>query len=415
MNTEAKPSLTSLFQTRLLHKSNGLSVLLIGAFVLVRFLVFYDYKPLWIDEQISVNAACGDSTLNKYSFEELKQIRTKHVDAPGFLSKVFYANIQNDRSNALLYDFTLSAWIHCFGLSLFSVRALSLLCFILMLVAARGIASELRINSAFLLILLLSNSLLFRYNMEARTYLFTLCLSVWSTLFLLRYIRENTPSILLVYLLLVILSIFSHYLVVVVFAWHGLLVLRISKRDIKLKLLGGYLVLLVAVFSLFYLLNQSTGFIHQLGQANANISHNAAESVHFKPFTLANLVIGLVQVLTQNFGLSLQSLLQIRYFAFLLIIPAYFSYLAFKNKSLRLGMDCILLVGVHMVFLILVSALSGNTTIFQLCYAIFVLPYYLVFFTQLISNSIANRLHQVLKWSIVLISIADTIGYIYLA
>lgn len=415
MNTEPKSAKSSPFQRLPLNKSGSLATLLILAFVLLRFLVFYDYKPLWIDEQISVNAACGDSSLNAYSFEELQQIRSENLKSPGFLSKVFYANLQNDRSNALLYDYALSAWVHCFGLSLFSVRALSLLCFILILLAARAIASELQITSSFYLVLLLSSSLLFRYNMEARTYLFTLCLSLWSTLLLLRYLREGHLTTLLGYLFLVLLSVFSHYLVVVVFAWHGILVLKTSKKEIKFKLLGGYLILLLVFFTLLYWLDQYTGFIQQLAQANANITQNAPASIHFKPFSFPNLVSGLVQVLSQNFGLSLQSLLQIRYFAILLLIPVYFIYTTYKSNTRPNTLVFVVLIGVHLVFLTSVSALSGNTTIFQLCYSIFVVPYYLLYFAQLSTSNRLKPYEQILKWSVVLFSLIDTTGYIYLA
>ncbi len=415
MNTEPKSAKSTPFQRLPLNKSGSLAALLILAFVLLRFLVFYDYKPLWIDEQISVNAACGDSSLNAYSFEELQQIRSENLKSPGFLSKVFYANLQNDRSNALLYDYALSAWVHCFGLSLFSVRALSLLCFILVLLAARAIASELQITSSFYLVLLLSSSLLFRYNMEARTYLFTLCLSLWSTLLLLRYLREGQLTTLLGYLFLVLLSVFSHYLVVVVFAWHGILVLKTSKKEIKFKLLGGYLILLLVFFTLLYWLDQNTGFIQQLAQANANITQNAPASIHFKPFSFPNLVSGLVQVLSQNFGLSLQSLLQIRYFAILLLIPVYFIYTTYKSNTRPNTLVFVVLIGVHLVFLTSVSALSANTTIFQLCYSIFVLPYYLLYFAQLSTSYRLKPYEQILKWSVVLFSLIDTAGYIYLA
>lgn len=415
MNTEPKSAKSTPFQRLPLNKSGSLAALLILAFVLLRFLVFYDYKPLWIDEQISVNAACGDSSLNAYSFEELQQIRSENLKSLGFLSKVFYANLQNDRSNALLYDYALSAWVHCFGLSLFSVRALSLLCFILVLLAARAIASELQITSSFYLVLLLSSSLLFRYNMEARTYLFTLCLSLWSTLLLLRYLREGHLTTLLGYLFLVLLSVFSHYLVVVVFAWHGILVLKTSKKEIKFKLLGGYLILLLVFFTLLYWLDQNTGFIQQLAQANANITKNAPASIHFKPFSFPNLVSGLVQVLSQNFGLSLQSLLQIRYFAILLLIPVYFIYTTYKSNTRPNTLVFVVLIGVHLVFLTSVSALSANTTIFQLCYSIFVLPYYLLYFAQLSTSNRLRPYEQILKWSVVLFSLIDTAGYIYLA
>lgn len=415
MNAETNPPSDQLFKLMYGKKSGGIAFLLILSFVLLRFFVFYDYKPLWIDEQISVNAACGDSTLNAYSFEELKHIRSQNQNEPGFLSKVFYANIQNDRSNALLYDFTLSAWVHFFGLNLFSVRALSLFCFLLVLLAARGLSKELHTKPFFLFAMLLSSSLLFRYNMEARTYMFSLCLSLWSTLFLLRYLRDRKFALLLVYLVLVLLSIFSHYLVVVVFIWHGFFVLKTSKKEIKFKLLGGYLVLLFVFFSLLYLLDQSTGFITQLAQANTNITQNAPKSLHFKPFTFQNLVTGLVQVLSQNFGLSLQSLFQIRYFAVFLLIPVYFIYKSYKDKTSRSNSFFVLLIGVHLLFLMAVSALSGNTTVFQLCYSIFVLPYYLLYFTQLSTVVSIKPVEQMLKWSVVAISLMDTVGYIYLA
>jgi hypothetical protein len=228
-------------------------------------------------------------------------------------------------------------------------------------------------------------------------------------------LREGQLTTLLGYLFLVLLSVFSHYLVVVVFAWHGILVLKTSKKEIKFKLLGGYLILLLVFFTLLYWLDQNTGFIQQLAQANANITQNAPASIHFKPFSFPNLVSGLVQVLSQNFGLSLQSLLQIRYFAILLLIPVYFIYTTYKSNTRPNTLVFVALIGVHLVFLTSVSALSANTTIFQLCYSIFVLPYYLLYFAQLSSSSSLKPYEQILKWSVVLFSLIDTAGYIYLA
>jgi uncharacterized membrane protein len=415
MNTAPKP--TSQLLTRALpaERRGQLAALLILSFVLLRFAVFYDYKPLWIDERISINAACGDSTLNVYSFETLREIRSENLNEPGFLSKVFYANIQNDRSNALLYDYTLSAWMHFFGISLFSVRALSLLCFLLVLIAAWSLARELQIKPGFFMVLLLSSSLLFRYNMEARTYMFTLCLSLWSTLLLLRYLKHHRLMTLLVYLLFVLLSVFSHYLVVVVFIWQAILVLRTKESNTKFKLFGAYLLIAIVFFSVLYLIDQKSDFLNRLAQANTNITQKAPESVHFKPFSLQNLFTGLVQVLTQNFGLSLQSVLQIRFFAVFLLLPAYFIYRQNKNKTIQHKMLFASLLLTHLAFLVVVSAFSGNTTVFQLCYSIFVLPYYLFYFAQLSSSSTLKPIEQALKWSVVLISLIDTAGYIYLA
>jgi len=415
MNTETKSASPNVFTTLVGTKGSLFSALLILIFVLLRFAAFYDYKPLWIDEQISVNAACGDSTLNVYNFEALKEIRFQNLKEPGFLSKVFYANIQNDRSNALLYDYTLSAWMHFFGLSLVSVRALSLLCFLFVLLIALGIAGELQIKPTFFMLLLLSSSLLFRYNMEARTYMFTLCLSLFSTLLLLRYMKNRSFVTLCLYLLFVLLSVFSHYLVVVVFLWQAILVLRLKESNTKFKLLGGYLLVAIVFFSILYLIDQKSDFVNRLSQANTTISQKAPESVHFKPFSLQNLLTGLVQVLSQNFGLSLQSVLQIRFFAVLLLLPAYFIYRQNKNKTLQHGMVFTTLLFTHLTFLVLVSALSGNTTVFQLCYSIFVLPYYLLYFARLSSSPTLKPLEQTMKWSVVLISLLDTAGYIYLA
>ncbi len=409
---------TAFFQNHLLSFFPNKKLLFIAlsilAFVLIRFCLFYDYKALWIDEQISINAACGDSTLNAYSFDELKQIRIQNVNENNFLTKVFYANIQNDRSNALLYDYTLSAWVHFFGLSLFSVRALSLICFVFVLFFATEIAKELNIQRTFLILLLLSSSLLFRYNMEARTYLFTLCLSLFSTVLLLRFQKNSNWGLLIAYLGFVLLCLFSHYLVIVVFIWHAVMILFSKEKNQKQKLFIGFIIVGLVFVSLLFLIDKHSGFITGLSDANNNITQQSAESSHFRPSSFANIIIGLIQVLSQNFGLSLQSDLPIRYFTIFLLIPIYFILRTFKTRNQN-SKFFLTMVFTHVLFLILVSAISGNTTIFQLSYSIFMLPYYLLYFSQLCTQLPMKKFEQILKWGVIIFSLSDTIGYIYLA
>lgn len=410
--------------TRWLYSNTGLSefgdkkkwlpFVLVVFVVLVRFVLFYDYRILWIDEQISVNAACGNSTLNPYTFEELRHIRNQNLQENGFINKVFYANLHNDRSNALLYDYTLSAWIHIFGLSLFSVRGFSLLCLILLLFLVWRTAKDFGADTSLFFYLLLSSSLVFRYNMEARTYMFSTVLSFYSSILFLRYRRNKSNRTLIIYLIIILFSIFSHYLVLVVFLWHAVFSLFSADGILKRRLFLGYLVLSLVLLGIFLLLDQNSGFISDLSQASNTITHNASKLTHSRPFSISNVFAGLAQVFSQNFGLSLQSILQIRYFILLLLIPLFLIFKSLKeNQTYNLLFISMLLT--HLVFLVSISFLSGNTTIFLTCYSLFMLPYYLLYFSNLLSQLNLSRLGKYLKWFVILVSLLDTAGYIYLA
>lgn len=391
-----------------------LPTLLVIVLVFVRFIFLYDYKSFWIDEQASINAACGDSTLNAYSFEALQQIRDYNSQQTEFAEKIFHANIKHDRSNALLFDYTLSAWTGLFGVNLFSIRALSLFFFTFSLYLCWLIGRRFLKKQSMFLVLLLSSSLLFRYNMEGRTYMMTLFLSLFSTYLFLNYIETKSKQLLACYYVLVLLCFYSHYLSVVVFVWHFVLAITEAKKSEKFRIVLVFAILALLVLITLLLLNARSDLFARLASANENISKNAVTSIHSRPFNLSNLLTGTIQVMSQMTGLSLQSVLQIRFFAVLLLLPLFLIADSLRRKGWAIQLPFLLLAATHLIYLSLICLLSGNTTIFQLCYSIFVLPYYLLWMAKLAEEK-SSRFAFFLLWLIVLVSLSDSIGYVLLA
>lgn len=394
----------------------GFWILILIGFCVLRFSTFYDQKALWIDEQISINAACGDSTLSAYSFDTLQLIRSQNIAGQHLSSAIFWANLQNDRGNALLYDYALSAWFECFGVGLAAARAFSFICFLISLFVIWKLAKLLSLESVFLMLLLLANSLLFRYSMECRTYMFTTLLALSSTWVLFSYFQSNKPHLLFLYGFFLLAAIFTHYLVVPVFIWHFSLLWVYPGVRQKTGLLITYLASAVILAALLYWLNQKTGFLERLGAANSSISAHALASEHSRPFSFLNLITGWTQVLSQAFGVSLQSLVQIRYFAITMLIPLLFFLRAIKKHGLHSYTAFYAMSGIHLCFTGLVSWISGNSTIFSLSYSVFMLPYYLLWFSGFSRNTLLKSpaLTLCLKCIVILIGLWDTAVYLFL-
>jgi hypothetical protein len=395
------------------RKNILLSVAIFG-FVVLRFFVFADYREIWIDEQASINAACGDSSLHFYSPSELGHILNKNKSEGRLIKKIFEANLQNDRSNALVFDYALSAWMQVFGTDPFACRSISLFFFLLCIPFLLLIAFK-HLNSLFfLLFLVLSNSLFFRYNFECRTYMMSTFIGLCSSWLLFSYLEQRKTLQLVLYFVLLITGIFSHYLMIVVFIWHFFLLLKNSSASQILMLLFAYSVLLGIVLGTLYWLNSETGFVQRLMQASSTIAKNAPQSVHFKPAGLFNIVTGLFQVILELLNSSLQSILKIRFFVVLIVLPLTLSYLG-KQSLLSRTSPFTSLIFIHLIYLTVIAVSSGSTTVFQLCYSIFVLPYYLIALAQSAESESGSptKINTVLKILIVIIGLADTAGYLY--
>ncbi|HQQ93910.1 MAG TPA: glycosyltransferase family 39 protein [Bacteroidia bacterium] len=396
------------------QKSFVLGMLAAAVLIGFRLLFFGGDKPLWIDERASVHTACGDSSLAYRSASDLEAILEGNLSKGQLISKIFESNIQNDRANALLYDYMLSVWMQVFGTSILSCRAFSALLFLLCIPLVLHLGQKEKRFPLFLFLLLLANSLLCRYSMECRTYMLCTFFGLLASIRFQALRVRPTWSGLLLYFLLLAAAFFSHYLSVLILAWHAAVILMFGSRREKVQASLSYAVFSVLILVLILLLDSKTGFIKSILLAKQGIAERASTSIHFLPPSPLNLIKGLVQVFSQALGSSLQYLFQIRYFAVLLILPLWLILKArpfFREAGFKTWLT---LPVVHALFLCVIALLSGSTTIFQLCYAMFVLPYYLVLLQKCAYSGAGAKQASVylMQGSIVLISCADSLAYL---
>jgi hypothetical protein len=388
--------------------------IIIAVFLAIRLFVLSKYSPLWIDEYVSINAACGDPSLEIFPFDTLEKKLIHNTEQGILKEKIFNSNLANDRGNALVFDYFLSGWLRLFGCSFHSIKSAPVFLFLIVLLLMHYFNRSVPNGRWLLLFLILLNPLFYRASLECRTYMLSTLMTLLLSIICFKITDAKDFKLLPVYITTAVLALFCHFLIVPVLIWHFFIFMKFSGGRERSVYFLSYVVLGIILLVLLYVMNEETGFIKSLSAANQNISNN--NKINTAGWNEAagfgSISKGLLQVLLLMFGLSLQSLLQIRYFAILiipLIVILYYSYNLLTAKERTAFYSLII---THVLFLIIVSILSGNNVIFQINYSIFMLPYYLIYISRTLSRMQNSKTKYFLSGLIIITSLAGCIGYI---
>jgi mannosyltransferase len=171
-------------------------------------LIGLDFHSLWLDEAVSVYLA---------SFP---------------LSEILHQGMTLQEPNPPLYHLSLSVWLHAFGSGEASVRLLSAFLGTLYFPAVYLLGRRLLSRRAALLVLLLTaiNPFLVWYSQEARMYALVATLSVWSVYCFVRALSTPRWSWWAAYVLLTVMSLYTHLYAVFVMPAELLFLLLYVRR-----------------------------------------------------------------------------------------------------------------------------------------------------------------------------------------
>jgi hypothetical protein len=298
-----------------------------------------------------------------------------------------YRNVVNatirDNGNSLAYNLFLSWWTKVFGNTNYSIRFLSLVFGVLTVILGYYFARQLFNERTAMIagVILCLHPLMIEYSQLARALVPATFFGLLSTYSLYqvavskRHLWLHIP----LYVIGVILSMLSHYLVLPVLLSHALLVLFFHSHK---KALVQYAIMGVAIAGLFsiWLFNGGLEGLSWMGKQNEEFVRDAinqnAQTV--KPnLGIAAYRFGLNTV--KIFGSEFQTMAfpKVLIFGYLLF-PAVILFFGLRNirksEYFRQAMFVLFPIAMYFVFTLFMAFNSGHTTAFDSRYICFVLP-----------------------------------------
>tara|TARA_B110000483_G_scaffold37278_1_gene45875 strand:- start:727 stop:2145 length:1419 start_codon:yes stop_codon:yes gene_type:complete len=361
-----------------------------------------DAHGVWLDEQTSIFIASGqDQDLGLETFSKQDFVKTYS------LIKTISNSLSISSGNAILYNSVMAIWSKAFGYSDFSVRILSVIFSILSIFVFYFLCKEIFKEHTPVLIccvLLMTAPLAIRYAQEARTYSFTLLLTLCSSLFFFRAAKNNDVIYALLFGLFFCLSFLGHYLAIGAFIIFPVFAIM-QKTQLKV-----YLFALVPIFigslALFLFIGEE---ILEINQKSENLqSQNQSFAM---PYNIQNGMAGNFQITLHYLGSFFQNTgVQIRYMLWyplvLLSVP-----ILFHKKLQENNLFVFILLALSHYFIINVLGLfSGHIVSFQPLYSIFCFPFFIILIVKLYSPIMFTKKHL----TIALVSLYITIQTISL-
>jgi uncharacterized membrane protein len=361
-------------------------------FILAVFLRLFHLQDKGIvkDEKASVLCATGFKSI-EYSVNK-KQIEIPESFTPDFFWRQFnlrgvrQATIQ-DNGNSVLYNIVLHFWIRLFSPSDFSVRLLSVVIAMLVLVLGLFFAHHFSFNSkhtCLFLFLLAIHPVILSYSQMSRAYILCLLLTMLATFFYFKILKHPyKTSNYLYYTLSVALSMLGHFLTAYIFMIHFVLFPFLSKEKKSWLYMGGAYTLAVLMLSLWYFNGGKEGMeiMSSINQTYADRAANPSVTENFAlPSTPYNIFAGWAQMLLATSGNLLQNAgIQIRFllpFLFLVVLLIYFisRHLSALFEKRMIVLLTLLSIAAPL-FATYLAIQSGHIISFQVGYTVFSVPY----------------------------------------
>lgn len=356
-------------------------ILLIVLFGLLLRCINLGHYAYWFDEKVTVSNAVGIAEGDIHKQEGTFTTADLYSNP-----NTTQASIQDDSGNGILHTYMVKGWIKLVGLQKGWVRLLSvfwgtlsiLLTFWLgKLIANRRIAL---LASGIIAI----HPLLIAHAQEVRAYSMALSLTLLGSIIIVTQLKAALTKrsihwgVWLLYAILFPAAMMTHYLCVIIFMTHGLMVLISWNRKTivpyTLAVIGGFL-----IFSLWYIYGGQEGFSY-MQMRNERFAKMAAERPEMQS-SIKNLVGGIFEMYGPMLGIFLKYLgfrvreLFIIIIGFSLIFIPIF-WFGRKDKQPLLWHWHLLLLsfsGIGLSFFLAIW--SGHTTSFLARYSIWSIPY----------------------------------------
>lgn len=289
-----------------------------------------------------------------------------------------------DSGNAAAYNVLLFWWAELFGDSNFSLRALSVLFGVLTVLLGyyfcRQLFNERTANIAAAL--LCFHPVLVEYGQLARAYVpatFMILLATYS-IYQVSVAKRHTWLHIPLYILVLNLSLLSHYVTLYVFVSHVVLVAIFHSHR---KALIQYAIMATVGFGIFsiWLLNggwqgkKPMNIERQMWQMNLPVNGEMPEQVRTASDLLSDTASNYVTI----FGVRLEdpSLLILQILVF--VLPAFALFFVFrkirKSEYFRPVMFVTFPLVMYLIFAIVMALRSGHSIPFDIRYAVFVIPF----------------------------------------
>ena len=289
-----------------------------------------------------------------------------------------------DSGNAAAYNVLLFGWASIFGDSNFALRSLSVLFGVLTVILGyyfcRQLFNERTANIAAAL--LSFHPVLVEYGQLARAYIpaaFLILLATYS-IYQVSVAKRHTWLHIPLYVIILNLSLLSHYVTLYVFLSHVLLVAIFHSHR---KALVQYAIMAVLGFGLFSLWLFNGGWQgkkpmnieRQMWQLNLPVNGEMPEYVR----TAGDILGDTAENYLTIFGVHVEglnvSILQILLF----ILPAVSLFFVFrkvrKSEYFRPVMFATFPIAMYLIFAIVMALRSGHSIPFDIRYAIFIIPF----------------------------------------
>ena len=401
------------------EKFTNIKVQLILILLLGFILRFYhiDKFGIWSDEEVSILTANGqyydiNSLPKVFDNHFLQNENTVKNVVKGVTSeKVDF--LSNNYGNFLFYDIMLHYWVKIFGNSDLSVRLLSLLFGLLLIILSYKVSLLLSNNkklSLLIAFLVAIHPLFIAYSQEARAYTTATFFSLLSSyfFFMIVFKKDKRSKIFIFYSLSVVIAMLSHYLTYTIFISHAIIFILFVRDRASWQKYSLAVLCSLTLFSIWLYFGGFEGLKNLASNAplfkeEVN-NYELTKKIYFVPATLKNIIAACIQDWLWFFGIGLQNLgLQIRYIALLLIIPlGMVIYLLKKIKNdkntIQIIISLLILIFTQTFLAIALSINSGNIILFQNLYTNFVVPYAMILLGYSLFNLFENQNKKLISY-----------------
>ncbi|MBK9282918.1 MAG: glycosyltransferase family 39 protein [Sphingobacteriaceae bacterium] len=322
--------------------------LILGLAFLIRIYKL-DSSSIWFDEKSSLSCALGFphpglTIVNQPSWTSLGFENNKPFSNQDFSKFNSINNVLNSSPHSHLYFGLLHYWVSFFGVSDFSIRLLSVIFSCLMVLILYLLAMELfgKQNVALMASFLIAISPICVLSGQfARAHSMVGFLTLWSTLIFYRLYFNKSDNLLysVLYVVLIIVSLFSHFYSLYIFSGHFFIMLFTNRNWILWKkyFLSNAFVLTTI---LIYYINGGTEDFKLMAEIDSVFANEVQNwkpggNPHFMPLSAHTIYAGWLQVLLPMFGNYFQGFgFRLREIQFFLILPLTFLILLYiKRKS----------------------------------------------------------------------------------
>lgn len=382
--------------------------LIVGLALAIR-LLFLEHNYFWIDEQQSALSANGISTNTTLGSNSFSSLDVKNEKTLGNMVK---ANIDRDSGNGILYSLVLFSWTDLFGNTALSTRLVSVIFSLFTVILIFYFTNaHYRDGTAgrFAALLFSVHPMAITSAQEARSYsmaIFFITLSVFLFLNIIQGREKTRGWAVIGYGISSGLALLSHYLTLYILVAE-VIIATLFLRDFTVW----RKVVMAGLIALFVLITwMSLGGwegIQIMGERNENyirLSNQDPTHSFYGKATASSTLAGVIQVLTNLFGVSFQNGgMRIReslpFFIPLLLVII--SYRKIFKQQLSTYLPLSILIFSAPLFAVLLSVRSGHMVSFQSLYANFSVPFVCIFFGLLMAK-IVDTNHVINKISVVL-------------